>query len=86
MNKREKKSIPPKKITPEKLLASTQKKMEKLKLKKQLDLEKLNLKKQSDLEKYQAKKELDYQKKVEKLNNKIDISSKNLSNLEQMLK
>lgn len=69
-----------------KLLANAKKRIDHLKMKKQIELEKINLKKQQDLEKFQAKKELTYQKKIDKLNHKMDLSSKQLGDLEALLK
>jgi polyhydroxyalkanoate synthesis regulator phasin len=75
-----------KEVSPAKLLENTRKKMDKLKIKRQLEMEKINLKKQQDLEKFQAKKEIAYKKKIDNINSKIDLSSKNLTDLENLLK
>ncbi len=83
---REKKVAVKKEISPAKILEQTKKKMDKLKMKRQIELEKINLKKQQDLEKFQAKKELAYKKKIDSINSKIDLSTKNLTELTDLLK
>lgn len=80
------KSVPKKVPDSAKLLNNARKKIDHLKIKKQIELERINLRKQQDLEKFQAKKESVYQKKIDKLNNKMDLSSKQLSDLEALLK
>ena len=83
---KQKKKNKKKELSPAKLLENTRKKMDKLKIKRQIELEKINLRKQQDLEKFQAKKELAYQKKIDSINSKIDLSTKNLTELTDLLK